>query len=94
MKPDWDSLFAGGCRPADAARLMGCGSSEARRRLDMARARYNAARTSERCSNRAATAVSNDASYTSMHLWGVGKLGRGVSLEKTGDVTFAHMIGR
>lgn len=84
----------GGCRPADAARLMRCSCGEARRQLDQARARFNAERAAERMQNRACTAVSNDASYESMHLWGVGGLGRGVSLEKTGDVTFAHMVGR
>ncbi|MCW3058346.1 MAG: hypothetical protein JWQ02_167 [Capsulimonas sp.] len=91
MNTTWTTLHAGACSPAAAARLMRCSVSEATRQLTavaIAQSRH------ERTQDRAATAVSNSGAYEALHLWGTGKLGRGVSLEKSGDITFAHMAAR
>ncbi|WP_301002379.1 hypothetical protein [Capsulimonas corticalis] len=91
MNHTWLSLHAGCCSPAAAARLMRCSVAEATRQLTavaVAKSRH------ERTQERAADAVSNSGAYDALHLWGTGKLGRGISLEKSGDITFAHMVTR
>jgi hypothetical protein len=39
-------------------------------------------------------AYSNSGTYDALHVWGAGGVGRGISLEKSGDATFAHILNR